>query len=179
MNSRRFTQSPDRRRRAGPSGSRGRAPYRCVTLLASATAAWPLAAGATGAGSDLSSWVSWSGSHDAPTIIAFLDELRGRGFVEAQNFTIVRGRFQVRNEQSADLAPAAGQGRTRRDHQRRRCHHARPPEGDLDNSDSGRTKDRGFGEAAGALPFNQDIYEAQPCRSGPDLKNRWSCPRAA
>jgi hypothetical protein len=37
-------------------------------------------------------------AQDAPTIIAFLDELRGRGFVEGQNFTIVRGRFQVRNE---------------------------------------------------------------------------------
>ena len=26
--------------------------------------------------------------------------------------------------------------------------------------------------------LNQDIYEARPCRSGPDLKSRWSCPRA-
>src|SRR5215831_19437780 len=27
--------------------------------------------------------------------------------------------------------------------------------------------------------LNQDIYGARPCRSGPDLKSRWSCPRAA
>jgi len=39
------------------------------------------------------------------TIIAFLDELRARGFVEGQNLTIVPGRFQVRNEQIADLVP--------------------------------------------------------------------------
>jgi len=39
------------------------------------------------------------------TIIAFLDELRAQGFVEGQNLTIVPGRFQVRNEQIADLVP--------------------------------------------------------------------------
>jgi Fe2+ transport system protein FeoA len=37
-------------------------------------------------------------AQDAPTIIAFLDELRALGFVEGENVTIVRGRFQVRNE---------------------------------------------------------------------------------
>jgi hypothetical protein len=68
-------------------------------------------------------------AQDAPTIIAFLDELRARGFVEGQNVTIVPGRFQVSPTWCAQ------------------CHHARPPEGDLDNSDYGRAKDR---EAAGA-----------------------------
>jgi hypothetical protein len=37
-------------------------------------------------------------AQDAPTIITFFDELRARDFVEGQNLTIVRGRFQVRNE---------------------------------------------------------------------------------
>src|SRR5262245_36357760 len=41
-----------------------------------------------------------------------------------------------------------------------------------------RAEDRGFGRAEDE-PLNQDIDEARPCRSGPDLKSRWSCPRAA
>jgi hypothetical protein len=67
-----------------------------------------------------------------------------RSFVEGQNLTIVPGRFQVRNEQIADLVPPLVKAAHRRDHERRRCHHARPPEGDLGNSDYGRAKDRSF-----------------------------------
>src|SRR5262249_42884944 len=43
-----------------------------------------------------------------------------------------------------------------------------------------RAKDRGFGRASGLRrPLNLDIDEARPCRSDPDPKSRWSCPRAA
>jgi len=80
------------------------------------------------------------------------DELRARGFVDGQKSHYCSGTFS--GPQRADRRPGAtaGQGRTRRDHERRRCHHARPPEGESDNSDYGRTKDRDLGEAAGAPP---------------------------
>jgi putative ABC transport system substrate-binding protein len=41
-----------------------------------------------------------------PGMVAFLDELRLRGFVEGQNLAILPDGFQVRNEQIADLVPA-------------------------------------------------------------------------
>jgi hypothetical protein len=68
------------------------------------------------------------------------------GFIEGQNLIIVRDIFRSATSGS----PTAGQRRTRRDNERRRCHHARPPEGNLDNSHYGRAKDRGFAEAPGA-----------------------------
>ena len=80
------------------------------------------------------------------------DELRARGFVEGQKSHNCSGTFS--GPQRADRRPGAtaGQGRTRRDHESRRCHHACPPEGESDNSAYGRSKDRGLGEAAGAPP---------------------------
>jgi putative ABC transport system substrate-binding protein len=42
-------------------------------------------------------------SRRAPAIIAFLDELRLRGFAEGQNLTILPGGFEVRNESVAEL----------------------------------------------------------------------------
>jgi putative tryptophan/tyrosine transport system substrate-binding protein len=40
----------------------------------------------------------------APRIVAFFDELKGFGFVEGQNLMIVAGGFDVRDDQSAELA---------------------------------------------------------------------------
>jgi putative ABC transport system substrate-binding protein len=45
-------------------------------------------------------------ARDAPAIVAFLDELRLRGFIEGQNLVILSGGFEVRNEQIADLVAA-------------------------------------------------------------------------
>ena len=39
-----------------------------------------------------------------PRIVAFFDELKGLGFVEAQNLKIVAGGFYVRDDQSAEVA---------------------------------------------------------------------------
>jgi len=116
-------------------------------------------------------------AHDAPTIITFLDELRARGFVEGQNLTIVSGRFQVCNEQVADLVPplvkAAPDATIR---------------GAVDVITRALLKATWTIPIMGGpriekqrtrRPLNQGIYEARPCRSGPDLKSRWSCPRVA
>jgi putative ABC transport system substrate-binding protein len=40
----------------------------------------------------------------APRIVAFFDELKGFGFVEGQNLKIVAGGFDVRDDQSAEVA---------------------------------------------------------------------------
>jgi hypothetical protein len=113
------------------------------------------------------------------TIIAFLDELRARGFVEGQNLTIVPGRFQVRNEQIADLVPPLVKA---------------APDAIMSAGDvitrallkaswtipiMGGPRIEALEKQRARRPLNQDIYEARPCRSGPDLKSRWSCPRAA
>jgi hypothetical protein len=113
------------------------------------------------------------------TIIAFLDELRARGFVEGQNLTIVPGRFQVRNEQIADLVPPLVKV---------------APDAIMSAGDvitrallkaswtipiMGGPRIEALEKQRARRPLNQDIYEARPCRSGPDLKSRWSCPRAA
>jgi putative ABC transport system substrate-binding protein len=45
-------------------------------------------------------------ARDAPAIVAFLDELRLRGFIEGQNLVILPGGFEVRNEQIAELVAA-------------------------------------------------------------------------
>src|SRR5262249_25025161 len=37
----------------------------------------------------------------------------------------------------------------------------------------------GLWERREGEPLSRDIDEARPCRSGPDPKSRWSCPRAA
>ena len=40
----------------------------------------------------------------APRVVAFFDELKGSGFVEGQNLKIVAGGFDVRDDQSAEVA---------------------------------------------------------------------------
>jgi hypothetical protein len=119
-------------------------------------------------------------AHDAPTIITFLDELRARGFVEVQNLTIVSGRFQVCNEQVADLVPPLVKAapdatiRSAVDVITRALLKATwtiPIMGGL--------RIEALEKRRARRPLNQDIYEARPCRSGPDLKSRWSCPRVA
>ena len=97
----------------------------------------------------------------------------------ARNLTIVPGRFQARNEQIADPGATAGQGCTRRDHERRRCHHARPPEASRTIPIMGGPRIEALEKQRARRPLTQNIYEARPCRSGPDLKSRGSCPRAA
>ena len=97
----------------------------------------------------------------------------------ARNLTIVPGRFQARNEQIADLVPplvkaaldaimSAGDVITRA---LLKASRTIPIMGGprIETLEKQRAR----------RPLTQNIYEARPCRSGPDLKSRGSCPRAA
>ena len=72
----------------------------------SSPAAWPLASRAQQPGPVYRVGFFLPVARDAPAIIAFLDELRLRGFVEGQNLAIVPGGFHAGIEQIDDLVPA-------------------------------------------------------------------------
>ena len=99
--------------------------------------------------------------------------------LKARNLTIVPGRFQARNEQIADLVPPLVKAAL----------DAIMSAGDVITRallKASRTIPIMGGPRIEALekqwarrPLTQNIYEARPCRSGRDLKSRWSYPRAA
>jgi len=107
------------------------------------------------------------------------DESRARGFVEGQKSHNCSGTFSGRNEQIADLVPPLVKAAL----------DAIMSAGDVITRallKASRTIPIMGGPRIEALekqrarrPLTQNIYEARPCRSGPDLKSRGSCPRAA
>ena len=93
-----------------------------------------------GAGSDVSSCASWSRSHKMHRRSSPSSTSCAPGAsLKARMSQLFRDVFRSATSRSPTWCRRWSR-RTRRDHQRRRCHHARPPEGDLDNSDSGRTQ---------------------------------------
>jgi len=66
-----------------------------ITLLGGAAAAWPLAAHPQEAGRTHRLGFMVPLSPDAPSIVAFFDELRLAGFIEGQNLFVVPGGFDV------------------------------------------------------------------------------------
>ena len=66
-----------------------------ITLLGGAAAAWPLAAHPQEAGRTYRLGFMVPLSPDAPSIVAFFDELRLAGFIEGQNLFVVPGGFDV------------------------------------------------------------------------------------
>jgi putative ABC transport system substrate-binding protein len=67
---------------------------------------WTLAARAQQAGRTYRLGFFLPVARDAPAMIAFFDELRVHGFVEAQNLAIIPGGFQAGNERIDELVPA-------------------------------------------------------------------------
>src|SRR5262249_23548262 len=75
-----------------------------ITLLGSATCAWPLSARAQGPGRVYRLGVMVGQLRDCAMVAAFFDELRLLGFIEGQNLAIVAGGFGLRDEQHPALA---------------------------------------------------------------------------
>ena len=76
-----------------------------ITLLGGA-AGWPLAARGEQAGRTYKLAFLVPVSRDSPAIAAFFDELHLNGFIEGQNLSVIPDGFEVRNEQSAEVATA-------------------------------------------------------------------------
>jgi putative tryptophan/tyrosine transport system substrate-binding protein len=76
-----------------------------IAALGSA-AAWPLAARAQQAGRTYRLGFVSAAPRDEAWYTAFFEELRGLGFVEGQNLTVIPGGFGVRNELLSELAAA-------------------------------------------------------------------------
>jgi putative ABC transport system substrate-binding protein len=76
-----------------------------ISLLGSA-AAWPFAAMAQEAGRTYRLGFASAAPRDEVWYAAFFEELRGLGFVEGQNLTVIPGGFGVRNELMSELAAA-------------------------------------------------------------------------
>src|SRR5215468_5900232 len=75
-----------------------------ITLLGGAAAAWPMAAHPQEAGRSYRLGFMVPLSPDAPSIVAFFDELRLAGFIEGQNLIVVPGGFDVRDERLTERA---------------------------------------------------------------------------
>src|SRR2546428_12196078 len=69
-----------------------------ITLLGSAVA-WPLAARAQESGRVYRLAFLANSGRQAPTIVAFFDELRLNGFIEGQTLNVVVAGFGIRDEQ--------------------------------------------------------------------------------
>ena len=72
-------------------------------MILGGAGAWPLAVRAQQPGRTYRIGFVVPVARDAPAIIAFLDELRLRGFIEGQNLAILPSGFEVRNEQIAEV----------------------------------------------------------------------------
>ena len=72
-------------------------------MILGGAGAWPLAVRAQQPGRTYRIGFVVPVARDAPAIIAFLDELRLRGFIEGQNLVILPNGFEVRNEQIAEV----------------------------------------------------------------------------
>ena len=72
-------------------------------MILGGAGAWPLAVRAQQPGRTYRIGFVVPVARDAPAIIAFLDELRLRGFIEGQNLVILPSGFEVRNEQIAEV----------------------------------------------------------------------------
>src|SRR6516165_11036979 len=66
-----------------------------ITVLGGAAAGWPLAVRAQEPGRTYRLGFMVPHSPDAPSIVAFFDELRIAGFIEGQNLFVVPGGFDV------------------------------------------------------------------------------------
>ena len=76
-----------------------------ITLLGGA-AAWPIVARGEQAGRTYKLAFLVPVSRNSPAIAAFFDELHLNGFIEGQNLSVIPDGFEVRNEQSAEVATA-------------------------------------------------------------------------
>jgi putative tryptophan/tyrosine transport system substrate-binding protein len=77
-----------------------------IKLIGSAAAAYPLAAWAQQASRFYRLGVLTPVPRDAPTMVAFFDELRVNDFIEGQNLTVVPGGFGVADAQINEVAAA-------------------------------------------------------------------------
>ena len=75
-----------------------------ITLLGGAAAAWPFGAHPQEAGRTYRLGFMVPLSPDAPSIVAFFDELRLARFIEGQNLIVVPGGFDVRDERLTERA---------------------------------------------------------------------------
>jgi putative tryptophan/tyrosine transport system substrate-binding protein len=75
-----------------------------IALAGSAAVAWPFAAMAQEAGRTYRLGFVSAAPRDEAWYTAFFEELRGLGFVEDQNLTVIPGGFGVRNELLSELA---------------------------------------------------------------------------
>ena len=75
-----------------------------IALVGSAAVAWPFAAMAQEAGRTYRLGFVSAAPRDEAWYTAFFEELRGLGFVEDQNLTVIPGGFGVRNELLSELA---------------------------------------------------------------------------
>ena len=75
---------------------------RTFLTIAGGAAAWPLVVRAQQPGRTYRIGFVVPVARDAPAIVAFLDELRLRGFIEGQNLVVLPGGFEVRSEQIAE-----------------------------------------------------------------------------
>ena len=77
-----------------------------ITLLGGAATTWPIVARGEQAGRTYKLAFLVPVSRDSPAIAAFFDELHLNGFIEGQNLSVIPNGFEVRNEQSAEVATA-------------------------------------------------------------------------
>src|ERR1700747_3078781 len=75
-----------------------------ITLLGGTAAAWPVAARAQQVGRTYRLGFVSAAPRDEAWYTAFFEELRGLGFIEGQNLTVIPGGFGVRNELLSELA---------------------------------------------------------------------------
>jgi putative tryptophan/tyrosine transport system substrate-binding protein len=75
-----------------------------IRLLGVTATAWPFAAMAQEAGRTYRLGFVSAAPRDEAWYTAFFEELRGLGFVEDQNLTVIPGGFAVRNELLSELA---------------------------------------------------------------------------